>query len=412
MREQNVLSTLGNFLRCPPQKSALVGRRIRDSLVRLSWRLTGYAGQAQRPEQKSAPQGYFLRGALVGRRFVWLRALPVLLAFLLSFAGPAAAFTNCAKEPDQCCYGIYKLDSTVCSGHGTCTNKVCYCNAYYAGNQCETEKACGSLGEKIMCSGSGTCLNDECWCDGTHGYGGFNCALKVQPQLQPATLAFGAQAVGAASAKRTATLSSQFEAATVSSIVIGGTDAGDFVLDGGCAAGTAVAAQGSCELGVSFLPTAPGARSATLTVVVGATTWPATLTLALSGSGIIETKSLLLDPDTAGRLYAGLDGAGVHVSSDGGATWTAATTQPANSRVKALARKSGTPLYAGTYGGGVFMAAAGTTAFVACAAQPGNLDVLSLALDAAGRLYAGTYGGIYVSAAACASWTALSAGLP
>lgn len=336
-----------------------------------------------------------------------------LLVCLLSLAGPAAAFTNCDDQPEQCCYGIHRYSSAVCSSHGICSNQKCVCFSSYEGELCESEKLCSSsTGEKISCSGNGVCQMGQCWCDGSSGYGGFNCAVTVTPQLQPATLAFGAQAVGAASAPRGTTLSSQFEAATVSGIALGGANPGDFVLDGGCAAGTALAAQGSCEVGVRFVPTAPGARSATLTVVVGAAQWPATLTVALGGSGIIETKSLLLDPDTAGRLYAGLDGSGVHVSSDGGSSWTAATTQPANPRVKALAKKSGTPLYAGTHGSGVFKAADGGTAFAACATQPANLYVRSLTLDAAGRLYAGTYGGLYVSSDGCASWTATGSGLP
>lgn len=341
------------------------------------------------------------------------RCAGALLVFLLTLAGPAAAFSNCDDQPEQCCYGIYKGNSAVCNSRGTCYNQQCYCYSSFEGDQCESEKFCNSsTGEMISCGSNGVCQNGQCWCSGASGHGGFNCAVTVTPQLQPATLAFGAQAVGAASAPRGATLSSQFEAATVSSIDLGGANPGDFVLDGGCAAGIALAAQGSCELGVRFVPTAPGARSATLSIVTSVSGTP--LTVALGGSGSVETRSLLPDPDpdTAGRLYAGLDGSGVHVSADGGASWTAAATQPGNPQVKALAKRSGTPLYAATLGGGVFKAADGTTAFAACATQPANLYVRSLALDAAGKLYAGTYNGMYVGSDGCASWTAINAGLP
>ena len=341
-----------------------------------------------------------------------LPVLPALLVLLLLFPGPAAPapFTNCTEMPEQCCFGFWKNSLSVCSSHGSClVQDICVCFTSYEGARCETEKACGtSLTESITCSSGGTCRSSECWCDSDHS--GINCAIQPAPQLLPAALAFGAQAVGAAGDTRYTTLSGHSVGVSVSSIALGGAHAGDFALDGGCAVGTGLAAFGRCEAGVRFTPTAPGTRNATLSIVTSAAATP--LTVALSGSGTVGIENLLVDPASAGRLYAGLDGAGVYVSSDGGANWTAAATQPAHRRVKALAKKSGTPLYAGTVGGGVYKAADGGTAFAACAAQPGNLNVLSLALDAAGKLYAGTEDGVYLSTDACASWTAISTGLP
>jgi ligand-binding sensor domain-containing protein len=49
--------------------------------------------------------------------------------------------------------------------------------------------------------------------------------------------------------------------------------------------------------------------------------------------------------------------------------------------------------------------------WTSCAALS-NANVRTLTLDNAGKLYAGTEAGVFVSADACASWAAMSAGLP
>lgn len=122
--------------------------------------------------------------------------------------------------------------------------------------------------------------------------------------------------------------------------------------------------------------------------------------------------ALVVDTDYPTRIYAGLDGAGIFRSTDGGATWTAAATQPANLRIKALARQSSNQIYAGSYGGGVFVSSNGGVNWSACSAQPASPFVLSLLMDGAGRLYAGTADGVAVSLDACATWTAIDTGLP
>mgnify|MGYP001003507148 CR=1 FL=1 len=395
-----MLSKLGIFLRCLPQKSALAGRRIRDSLVRLSWRLTGPAGQAQRPEQKSVLAG---RRILAGLAALWLACLPV----------PGATAVDCTVTPEKCCNGYAPVDIRVCNYRGTCylsPSPFCVCTvAGWTGTWCDVEMECGTSGAPYYCNGHGQCQSGHCQCQGSLGYTGKACDVPLLPRLQPTALDFGALGVGGITADATVVLNSWMTASIVS-IALGGADAGDFALDGGCAAGTGLSVQSLCTVGVRFAPTAPGVRNATLSIVTSATATP--LTAALTGTGTVGAQSLLLDPAGSGRLYAGLDGGGVQVSSDGGAHWTAATVQPGNPRVKALAQQSGTPLYAGTYGGGVFKAAAGTTAFAACATQPANLKVLSLSLDAAGKLYAGTEAGAYASADGCASWTAINGGLP
>jgi hypothetical protein len=338
----------------------------------------------------------------------------LLLTLLLLAAGPArAGFTNCAEMPQYCCFGIVKNSPAVCSSHGSCIGQdLCACFSSFEGAQCETEKACGtSQTELITCSGGGTCRNSDCWCDSVHS--GVNCAIQPMPQLLPAALAFGAQAVGAAGDTRFTTLSSSYFGVSVTSIALGGANAGDFLLDGGCAAGTGLAVPGRCEVGVRFAPTAPGPRSATLSIVTSASALP--LTVALSGSGTIGVENILVDPATATTLYAALDGAGVYVSTNSGGAWTAATTQPASPRVKALVIKPGdsAKLFAATYGGGVFKSTNNGVDWTACAnTNLTNLNVVSLSIDATGKLYAGTEAGVFVSVDNCASWNALNTGLP
>lgn len=125
--------------------------------------------------------------------------------------------------------------------------------------------------------------------------------------------------------------------------------------------------------------------------------------------------AIAVDPNAAGTLYAGFDGAGVYKSINSGGAWTAASTQPANLRVKVLVIKPGdsSKLFAATYGGGVFQSTdSGQNWNVACATQPANLNLLSLAVDAAGKLYAGSEAGVFVSSNDCANWTALNTGMP
>jgi hypothetical protein len=123
--------------------------------------------------------------------------------------------------------------------------------------------------------------------------------------------------------------------------------------------------------------------------------------------------AIAIGPGTT--LYAGLAGTGVFMSSDSGATWTAATKQPTNLQVRGLVIQPGdaTKLYLATYGNGVFKSTDSGAVWSPCGNSGlTNAKVLSLVMDAAGRLYAGTYGGVFVSSDACATWTAINGGLP
>ena len=113
--------------------------------------------------------------------------------------------------------------------------------------------------------------------------------------------------------------------------------------------------------------------------------------------------------------YAAQDGAGIWRSTDSGATWIAATGQPANQRVKCLVIHPVTKstLYAATYGGGVYASVNSGVDWTACTnggLSGASLNAVSLAIDPTGILFAGTEAGIFTSAD-CAAWTAVNGGL-
>ncbi|MBU0484090.1 MAG: DUF1566 domain-containing protein [Proteobacteria bacterium] len=129
----------------------------------------------------------------------------------------------------------------------------------------------------------------------------------------------------------------------------------------------------------------------------------------------ISAGSIVIDPATPTTIYSGLDSAGIYKSTDSGANWTGASTQPTNLRVKELVILPGdsTKLYAATYGSGIFTSSDSGDTWDACAnTNLTNLNVVSLAIDATGKLYAGTEAGVFVSTDDCANWQEMNNGLP
>ena len=131
-------------------------------------------------------------------------------------------------------------------------------------------------------------------------------------------------------------------------------------------------------------------------------------------AGLYSPTVLAVGPTNSANIYAGVSGTGIYRSTDGGATWSAASTQPAGTEVRALAIKPGTSttLFAASYGAGAFKSTDGGATWATCAGQPANLDLRSLATDATGKLYAGSEAGVFASSDDCASWSALNNGLP
>jgi hypothetical protein len=142
--------------------------------------------------------------------------------------------------------------------------------------------------------------------------------------VSASTLSFGSLDVGE-SAKQVVTVTNN----TASSLAMAALTAGDYAESSGC--GAALAAGASCAVSVTFTPTAPGARSGTLTLG-GAV-------VALSGNGVDFTVS---DSPGSGSVSSGTSAStNVLTSPLGGFAATVklscATTAPASTCVPAAA---------------------------------------------------------------------------
>lgn len=110
----------------------------------------------------------------------------------------------------------------------------------------------------------------------------------TQPAFGAAPAAFGAQRVGTTSAQRVVVVHNNGGAPmSITGVSVGGANAGDFRVIGDTC-GAAVPANGSCNVDLTFAPSAAGERSATLAVAGNAPGSPHSV--ALSGTG---TQSLL-----------------------------------------------------------------------------------------------------------------------
>jgi len=117
------------------------------------------------------------------------------------------------------------------------------------------------------------------------GTGTANANAKVEPS----SLDFGAVDVGAASGAKSVKLSNTGGAPlTVTGIGIGGTNAGDFRLQGGCGKGVVLAPGTSCSAKIVFSPAVEGKRSATLAIVTDASSNPKEIALKGTGSAPAE----------------------------------------------------------------------------------------------------------------------------
>lgn len=145
------------------------------------------------------------------------------------------------------------------------------------------------------------------------------------------------------------------------------------------------------------------------------TTWTAKNGALPNSAGVYSRIELAIDPLTPATIYAGISGSGIYKTTDNGATWTAASTQPSNSAISTLVIKTGDSamLYAASYGNGIFTSSDSGDTWATCAnTNLTNLDVKSLSIDVSGKLYAGTEAGVFVSADGCGTWTTMNGGLP
>jgi hypothetical protein len=142
---------------------------------------------------------------------------------------------------------------------------------------------------------------------------GTGVALAPVIGLSPTTLSFS-QAVNTTSVAQSVTLSNTGSAPlSIGALSLGGAQATEFQLAAGttCAAGSSVAANGSCLINVAFTPTATGARSASLSITHNAAASPSVIALGGTGTATaqpaisLNTSTLTFGAQTLGSTSAG-----------------------------------------------------------------------------------------------------------
>jgi Abnormal spindle-like microcephaly-assoc'd, ASPM-SPD-2-Hydin len=121
-------------------------------------------------------------------------------------------------------------------------------------------------------------------------------------KVSPTAVAFGNEVLGATSATQRITISNPNPSdVTLPALPpVSGANASDFKVGGAC---TAIAAHASCQLMVSFAPSAAGARTAALVIGTGTTTDPNTggtivnsVTIQFTGTGVASIPGARVHP--------------------------------------------------------------------------------------------------------------------
>jgi hypothetical protein len=121
--------------------------------------------------------------------------------------------------------------------------------------------------------------------------------------LSPSAVTFNPQPVGTTSSQQSVTLTNNGTSAlSLSNVAITGSNSGDFSQTNNCPA--SIAAAGSCQINVTFTPTATGPRSASLVLTDDAPASPQTV--ALSGSGGLAAVRLSPSSLSFGNESVGL----------------------------------------------------------------------------------------------------------
>jgi 6-phosphogluconolactonase (cycloisomerase 2 family) len=121
--------------------------------------------------------------------------------------------------------------------------------------------------------------------------------------LTPASVNFGTIAQGVKSASQSVTVTNSGTASlTISSVVLGGTNPGDFAETNNCS-GTTLAVQASCSINATFSPQVQGQRYATITITDNAPT--PTQTASLTGISVAAFQLSALGGSTSATINAG-----------------------------------------------------------------------------------------------------------
>src|SRR5579862_619363 len=106
--------------------------------------------------------------------------------------------------------------------------------------------------------------------------------LQPTADLSAATLTYSGAGVGSTSASQTVTLTNNGNAPlTITGIVRGGADSGDFAVSNTCS--SPITAGAHCSISATFTPTGSGARTATVTISDNAPSSPQVITLQGTG---------------------------------------------------------------------------------------------------------------------------------
>lgn len=123
------------------------------------------------------------------------------------------------------------------------------------------------------------------------------------PQISTSAVQFGSQLVGSASAAQTVTLTNSGVAALeIYSATLSGLNSSDFWLNNSTC-GNSLAASASCSFSITFVPTAPGARTASLLLALSAGNSPQSVTL--TGIGMAQACVTSVTPTSQIYLAAG-----------------------------------------------------------------------------------------------------------
>jgi len=157
-------------------------------------------------------------------------------------------------------------------------------------------------------------------------------AAAPSVSLTPSTLPFGSENMGTTSAPLTVTLTNTGTANLIlSTVTMGGTNAGDFAESTDSCTGATVTPKSTCTVGVTFTPSATGSRAGSLSFTDNASNSPQTL--GLTGTGVCQPITVgpsTLAPGTAGTPYGPVTftesgGVGATTFSESGALPTGVT---------------------------------------------------------------------------------------
>lgn len=109
------------------------------------------------------------------------------------------------------------------------------------------------------------------------------------------------------------------------------------------------------------------------------------------------------------KIFAGISGGGVFLSTDNGGNWTAVNSGLTNKNIKALAA-SGASLFAGTLGGGIFRSTNNGKNWTVTDSGLVSKNVFALVIRD-GNLFAATDNWVFISTDNGAYWSQMNAGL-